>query len=79
MPTYIYETIPSVGEEPRQFEVWQSMKDSPLAVDPESGLPVRRIITGGFEMPRASASPKPVAKVGHSDSCACCNPVRKKK
>lgn len=78
MPTYIYETIPENGEEPRQFEVWQSMKDAPLGVDPETGLRVRRLITGGMEMPRASAMPKPVVGHKHSDSCACCNPVRKK-
>jgi hypothetical protein len=78
MPTYIYETIPQAGEEPRHFEVWQSMKDAPLSVDPETGCPVRRVITGGFEMPRASAMPKAAPKAGHSDSCACCNPVRKK-
>jgi len=49
MPTYIYETIPTrKSEKPRQFEVFQSMKDDPLTHDPETGLPVRRIITGGF-------------------------------
>ena len=49
MPTYVYETIPGdAGEEPRRFEVFQRMSDDPLATDPESGLPVRRIITGGI-------------------------------
>lgn len=48
MATYVYETIPQKkGQKPRQFEYVQSMKDKPLTHDPESGLPVRRIILGG--------------------------------
>ena len=48
MTTYIYETIPeNPGDEPRRFEVQQSMSDSPLKTDPETGLPVKRVITGG--------------------------------
>jgi len=49
MPTYVYETIPeNSSEEPRRFEVFQSMQDDVLTHDPESGEPVRRIITGGI-------------------------------
>ena len=48
MATYIYETIPQKkGEKPRQFEFVQSMHDAPLTHDPETGQPVRRVITGG--------------------------------
>ena len=48
MATYVYETIPQKrGEKPRQFEVVQSMMDPPLTHDPETGAPVRRLITGG--------------------------------
>ena len=48
MATYIYQTIPAnPGEEPRLFEVQQKMSDPPLEKDPETGLPVKRIITGG--------------------------------
>ena len=48
MSTYIYETIPRTAKQkPRRFEVQQKMSDPPLKVDPESGLPVRRVITGG--------------------------------
>ena len=48
MPTYVYETIPGdPDEKPRRFEVFQSMLDAPLTHDPESGAPVRKIITGG--------------------------------
>ena len=48
MATYLYETIPTNSKQkPRRFEVVQKMSDSALKTDPESGLPVRRIITGG--------------------------------
>ena len=49
MPTYVYETVPDdLDLEPRRFEVFQRMSDAPLTVDPDSGLPVRRIISGGM-------------------------------
>ena len=48
MATYIYETVPNKkGQKPRRFEIEQKMSDPPLTKDPESGLPVRRVITGG--------------------------------
>lgn len=48
MATYTYETIPQKkGQKPRRFEIEQKMSDDALTHDPESGLPVRRIITGG--------------------------------
>ena len=49
MPTYVYETIPAdQTTEPRRFELFQRMTDEPLQVDPESGMAVRRVITGGL-------------------------------
>lgn len=49
MATYIYETIPQKpGEEPERFEIRQSMRDDALTMHPETGVPVRRVITGGF-------------------------------
>jgi predicted nucleic acid-binding Zn ribbon protein len=48
MATYIYETIPQKkGEQPRQFEVQQKMSDSAFTHDPETGVPVKRVIVGG--------------------------------
>ncbi len=44
MPTYVYETQ---GAKKRQFEVRQSMNDAALTHDPETGEPVRRVISGG--------------------------------
>lgn len=49
MPTYVYETIPADGAAPtRRFEVVQRMTDEPLQVHPETGEPVRRVVTGGL-------------------------------
>lgn len=79
MPTYVYETIPErAGTEPRRFEVRQSMLDAPLTRDPETGEPVRRVISGGLEMPRAPTDPKRAPAHRHSDSCGCCNPRPKR-
>jgi len=50
MATYIYETIPkNAKQKPRRFEVQQKMSDPPLKTDPETGLPVRRVIIGGVQ------------------------------
>ena len=49
MATYIYETIPSgENEKPEVFEMQQSMNDEPLTKHPETGVPVRRVIVGGY-------------------------------
>ncbi|MFH1498915.1 MAG: zinc ribbon domain-containing protein [Verrucomicrobiota bacterium] len=49
MATYVYETIPQKpGQPPVVFEVQQSMKDQALTRHPETGEPVRRVISGGF-------------------------------
>ena len=48
MPTYTYESIPADGGEPERFEVVHGMNDEPLAVHPETGDPLRRVITGGL-------------------------------
>ena len=49
MPTYVYETIPkSEQEAPEQFEVFQKVTDELLTKHPETGVPIRRIISGGI-------------------------------
>ena len=48
MPIYTYQTIPAKkGQRARRFEIEQRMSDDPLKKDPKTGLPVKRIITGG--------------------------------
>lgn len=77
MATYLYETIPSKpGEEPVTFEVGQSMKDAPLTKHPETGAPVRRVITGGFgfvSKGRSTPSPQrpPSGGGGCGSGCGC--------
>jgi hypothetical protein len=80
MATYVYETVPADPAKPRRrFEVQQSMKDAPLARDPETGEPVRRVISGGYGYLGAakgeSGSPSPMKSsggggCGHS-GCGC--------
>ncbi len=47
MPTYTYQVISSKGDGAERFEVVQGMRDEPLTVHPQTGEPVRRVITGG--------------------------------
>ena len=74
MPMYEYETIPSRnGDKVLRFELRQGMMDPPLCKHPETGVPVRRVITGGLEIPRGTSKPKPSGPPQPcSDSCSCC-------
>ena len=57
MAIYIYETIPKNPKgKPRRFEVEQKMSAAPLKTDPQTGLPVRRVITGGSGLVTHGAS-----------------------
>jgi predicted nucleic acid-binding Zn ribbon protein len=59
MPTYVYETIPDNPKAtPRRFEVRQAIDEPPLLTDPETGAPVRRVISGGLTT---------LARKGHAD------------
>lgn len=49
MPTYLYETLPAAANEiAERFEVKQSFSDPPLTTHPTTGMPVRRVISGGL-------------------------------
>jgi predicted nucleic acid-binding Zn ribbon protein len=70
MTTYVYETIPAgENEEPRFFEIQQSMKDEPLKTHPETGEPIRRVILGGFGLMKSDKVP-PAGSCG--PGCGCC-------
>jgi predicted nucleic acid-binding Zn ribbon protein len=45
MPTYVYETT---TKPIRRFEIRHSMKDDALTRHPDTGEPIRRVITGGL-------------------------------
>jgi predicted nucleic acid-binding Zn ribbon protein len=72
MPTYTYETIPGTGRAARRFEVRQRMDEPALATDPETGDPVRRVISGGLGlvMHSTSDSAEPESGCG-PESCTC--------
>lgn len=77
MATYIYETIPAgEGEAVRTYEIRQSMKDPALLRHPETGEPIRRVITGGLgvmtKAKGAAAAARP-ASGGHccGGGCGC--------
>jgi len=65
MPTYLYETVPADGSEPRHFEIQQSMNDAVLTQHPETGEPIRRVILGGYGL-----IDKTKSSTGNS-SCGC--------
>ncbi len=73
MPTYLYETIPaSCCEEPKHYEIQQSMNDAPLTHHPETGEPMKRIILGGYGVIKSGSASEPS---GGSCSCgpsSCC-------
>lgn len=73
MPMYQYETIPTAGEPAERFELRQSINDAPVTVHPQTGTPVRRVISGGLGlMPTASerGMPEPGPGCGPG-SCGC--------
>lgn len=74
MPTYLYQTIPAdAAIAPRRFEVKQSMSEPPLTHDPETGLPVERVITGGqgFLASSDGLGQPALPTGGCGGSCAC--------
>ena len=73
MPMYTYETIPAkLGTRVRRFEFFQSIHDAPLQHAPETGEPVRRVITGGIVI--RSRARFPGMKPGSSgvSNTGCC-------
>jgi predicted nucleic acid-binding Zn ribbon protein len=72
MPTYIYETIPQFeGDQPKRFEIKQSMKDSALTQHPDSGQPVRRIPIGGTGVMGGSSSGQSNSGGSCGTGCGC--------
>jgi predicted nucleic acid-binding Zn ribbon protein len=47
MPIYVYETTDD-SKPVRHFEIQQSMKDAHLTQHPDTGEPIRRVISGGY-------------------------------
>lgn len=75
MPTYLYETVPSIdGEAAEQFEVRQRFNEPPLEAHPQSGRPVRRVISGGFGLMSKGGGGTPLPAAGPGcgpGACGC--------
>jgi predicted nucleic acid-binding Zn ribbon protein len=71
MPTYVYETV-TAGQSSEQFEVRQAMDEPALTAHPKTGVPVRRIISGGLALISATASGQDAAGPSCGPaSCRC--------
>jgi len=74
MTTYVYEAIPETPcQKPQYYEIQQSMKDAPLTRHPETGVPIRRVVLGGFGLLKSSEKSKPADSGGCCGSDDCCN------
>ncbi len=63
MAVYLYETTdPEAPAE--SFELRQSMLDEPLTEHPVTGVPIRRVITGGLGFMTRGGAPAPLATRG---------------
>ena len=77
MPTYVYESISeSPGEAVERFEFQQPIAAPPLTRHPESGKPIRRIITAGAGLVLGAKRSAPVARrvtraCGCGPGCGC--------
>ena len=69
MPIYVYETTDE--KTVHRFEMQQSMKDEPLRFDPETGRPVRRVISGGFGMLQKAGTNGASRSGGCGSGCGC--------
>ena len=56
MPTYLYETVCDDENEIIRFEVTQRISDPPLTEHPETGAPVRRLVTAPAFLRSASGA-----------------------
>lgn len=74
MPIYVYETLPVAGKKTRRFELKQSMREQPLTHDPETGEPVRRVITGGYGFYGAGAETPAPSPGPCGQQCGCLGP-----
>lgn len=67
MPTYVYETLADPAE---RFEWRQGMNDASFKVHPETGVAVRRLISGGYGLMKVrSRAAVPKAAPGPASNC----------
>jgi hypothetical protein len=72
MTTYVYETIPrDKNEQPKLYEIQQSMKEDALSLHPETGEPIRRVIVGGYG-PLTKSADTDANDCDSGSGCCCC-------
>jgi len=71
MPTYIYETVVTDPATAKRFEIDQRMSAQPLTTHPETGEPIRRVITGGLGFLGESRAASATAPQGGCGSGSC--------
>ncbi len=71
MPTYVYETVPAKkGARAKRYEIKQSIKEAALTRHPETGEPLKRVISGGVGLLTSSASSSGSSH-RHTSACGC--------
>ena len=73
MAIYTYETVPETPDQPvRTYELRQSMRDDAFTRHPETGEPIRRVISGGMGILAGSKGGSPAPRGGgHSCGSGC--------
>jgi|GEM_PF-442571 len=64
MPIYVYETVAPPHD---RFEVRQSMKEEALTRHPQTGEPVRRVISSGFGYLQKGGTASPARRAGEEE------------
>lgn len=70
MATYLYETT-DPRKPARRFELQQSMNDAAFTHHPQTGEPIRRVITGGLGVMVKSGALEPPPECGRG-ACPRC-------
>jgi predicted nucleic acid-binding Zn ribbon protein len=72
MPTYLYETVTASDSAAERFEVKQPIGEAPLQHHPVTGVPVRRVISGGLALVtnKGHEADPPSAGCG-PENCGC--------
>ena len=70
MVTYIYETVPKEADgKSKRFEWKQSIHDEALVVHPKTGVPVRRVVSGGLGYTSSTGKESQVSCCQSSCNC----------
>jgi predicted nucleic acid-binding Zn ribbon protein len=75
MPTYTYETIPLAATDVvERFELRQTFDEPALEAHPVTGVPVRRVISGGMGLVSKTSGQRALPEAGPGcgpETCHC--------